>query len=73
MRTYESYKSALKDIPYPCALLDYDIFTQNINDIASSSNHKQIRIATKSIRSVSVLKDIEASSPAFEGFMCLTL
>lgn len=72
MRNYDYYKNALHTIPKPCAFLDHDIFTQNINDIAASSNHKQIRIATKSIRSVSVLKEIEASSPTYQGFMCFT-
>lgn len=72
MHNYDYYKNALHTVPKPCAFLNHEAFTQNINDIAASSNQKQIRIATKSVRSVSALKEIEASSPVYQGFMCFT-
>lgn len=65
MNNYTSYKIALYDVAKPCAFIDVDILRQNMQDIAARSNGKTIRIASKSIRSVAVLKDILASSPVF--------
>ncbi|WP_188455184.1 amino acid deaminase/aldolase [Virgibacillus oceani] len=72
MQDYLYYKNALKEVSKPCAFLDMDILNQNINDIAEYSNYKNIRIASKSIRSVAVLKKILGSSPIFQGIMCYT-
>lgn len=60
MRDYEYYKTALQDVSKPCAFLDLDVFKQNIKHIAESNNQKTIRVASKSIRSVGVLKRIFA-------------
>lgn len=72
MQAYEYYKSALEDVDKPCAYLDIDVFTQNIKQIAESNNQKNIRIASKSIRSVGILKRIFDASPVFKGVMCFT-
>ncbi|WP_164670044.1 amino acid deaminase/aldolase [Virgibacillus doumboii] len=72
MQNYVYYKEALMQIPKPCAFLDTAIFEQNIRQIAAGSNGKKIRVASKSIRSVSVLKDIFKASPIFQGIMCFT-
>lgn len=72
MTDYETYKQALKDVTKPCAFLDVDLLNKNIHDITSRSNGKRIRIASKSIRSVPVLKDILRASPIFQGVMCFT-
>lgn len=72
MKPYTYYKDALNDTAKPCAFIDIDILRQNIRDIASTSNGKTIRVASKSIRSVAVLKDILAASPIFQGIMCFT-
>src|SRR5699024_4558534 len=44
----------------------------NIQAIEKQANGKQIRIATKSIRSVPVLHRILSSSNVFQGLMCFT-
>lgn len=59
-----------KDFSLPALLLDLDAFDQNCKKIAEKANGKTIRIATKSIRSIPVLKRILESSPVFKGVMC---
>lgn len=73
MWDYDYYKQALKDIPKPCAFLNADAFQRNITEISKKSNQKKIRIASKSIRSVELLKMIQASSSIFQGIMCFTV
>lgn len=72
MRNYTYYKKALQDISKPCAFLDIDLLNQNIKEIAARSNNKTIRIASKSVRSKDVLRDILDASPIFQGIMCFT-
>lgn len=72
MNTYTYYKDALNNVAKPCAFIDVDILKQNIQNIAAKSNGKTIRVASKSIRSVAVLKDILDSSSVFQGIMCFT-
>src|SRR5699024_12124093 len=40
--------------------------------VTEEAKDKKIRIASKSIRSVDVIKDILAFSPVFQGLMCFT-
>ncbi|MEF2290814.1 amino acid deaminase/aldolase [Virgibacillus dokdonensis] len=54
----------------PRLVLHLDQFDHNCNAIARQANDKTIRIATKSIRSIPVLKRILASSNVFQGLMC---
>ncbi|WP_088040966.1 alanine racemase [Bacillus sp. EAC] len=63
-------RSVFHNMSMPCAFLDWDAFEQNVNDIAKCANGKKIRIATKSIRCVQVLKYILEQNECFEGLMC---
>src|SRR5699024_9858788 len=45
---------------------------ENIQTILNASNGKNIRIASKSIRSLPILKDILNYSTTFQGVMCFT-
>lgn len=72
MKNYETYKAALEHVAKPCAFVDVDSLTANMKAITSGAKDKNIRIASKSIRSVQVLKDIFAFSPIFQGVMCFT-
>lgn len=72
MQTYNYYKEALKNLPKPCLFLDTELFEKNIQSILSASNGKKIRIASKSIRSLSVIKEILNYSNTFQGVMCFT-
>ncbi|HLR09112.1 MAG TPA: amino acid deaminase/aldolase [Bacillota bacterium] len=69
MIDYATLKKALKGTEMPCALLLVDSFQQNVKQIAANSKQKHIRVASKSIRSISVLKDIFQSSSTFRGIM----
>lgn len=63
-------RSVFSKLSMPCAFLDWDAFVQNVDTIATKSNGKKIRIATKSIRSVQVLKYILERNDCYEGLMC---
>lgn len=54
----------------PRLVLHLDQLDKNCRMIAAKANTKTIRIATKSIRSLPVLKRILSSSNVFQGFMC---
>jgi D-serine deaminase-like pyridoxal phosphate-dependent protein len=70
---YQNYIAALKDLSAPSLFLDLEAFYKNLNWAIINSGDKKIRIATKSIRSVEILKKIHASNPVFQGFMTYTL
>src|SRR5699024_9218218 len=70
--SYIYYKEALKEITKPCLFLDTHLFNENIQTILNASNGKNIRIASKSIRSLPILKDILNYSTTFQGVMCFT-
>lgn len=71
MTAYQRYKNALKDCRYPVAFLDMNFFDENIDSISQRAGDKKIRIATKSVRSVEVLKYLkEKLGEKFNGYMC---
>lgn len=72
MKDYEYYKRALEHVQKPCAFVDLDALNNNMNAVTKTARKKKIRIASKSIRSVDMLKYILASSPIFQGVMCFT-
>jgi len=72
MSTYEQYASAFAGIPMPFAFLDLDLLAENTKDLLAASGGKAVRIATKSLRSVDVLRHIMASSGQFCGVMSYT-
>ena len=67
---YVHYKKAFSDIPKPFAFLDLDLLQENIKNIRDRSSGKNVRIASKSIRSVPVLQRILESGAPFQGVMC---
>ncbi|MFD0590327.1 amino acid deaminase/aldolase [Paenibacillus sp. GCM10027627] len=71
-RTYDEYKRLFAGIPMPFAFLDLDMLDQNAVDMAAVAGGKRIRIATKSIRSVEVLRRLLTVSPVYKGLMCFT-
>ncbi|NBI29936.1 amino acid deaminase/aldolase [Chengkuizengella marina] len=70
MKTYIQYKKATDHISKPFAFLDIDLLDDNILQILNHSSNKKIRIASKSIRCVPVLKRIMEKSDRFQGVMC---
>lgn len=57
------------ELPCPYAWLDYDALDHNIHAVQQQCGHKSIRIATKSVRSISVLRYIANRLPNCSGFM----
>ena len=68
-RTYEYYREIFKDIQMPFAFVDLDLFDQNIKDVLKRARGKNVRIASKSVRCVSLLKRIFEKNPQFQGIM----
>lgn len=71
--TYESYKAALSSSSYPIAFIDHKIFESNIEALIKSAESKSIRLATKSIRCLTILKKIMDYSPKVNGLMSYSL
>lgn len=72
MNEYTYFKEALKDRSKPCLFLHNNALQRNIRQIEKKAGNKNIRIATKSIRSAEVLRYILDSSPVFQGLMCFS-
>jgi D-serine deaminase-like pyridoxal phosphate-dependent protein len=64
---YESYRTLIADVPKPFAFLDMDRLDANIEAVLRHSGHKQIRIASKAVRSVEILRYIMKKVIAFKG------
>ena len=56
----------------PFAFVDLDLLNENIWHIAGRAHGKNIRLASKSIRSISILRRIFAADTCFQGVMCFT-
>jgi D-serine deaminase-like pyridoxal phosphate-dependent protein len=73
-RDYSYYNNLLKGEQLPSAILDKDLLDKNIKEILKKVKGVKIRIASKSIRSTPVLKEIIKSSPeSFSGIMAFTI
>lgn len=70
---YKQYNQALKDAPSPALWVDLNAFESNIKWAIQNAGTKKIRIATKSIRSVAMIKKVLESSNIFQGLMTFTL
>ena len=53
---YFYYKEVFGNRPMPFAYLDLDLLEQNIRQIVARAGGKRVRLASKSIRSVAVLR-----------------
>jgi len=71
-RDYAYYKGIFSDRPMPFAFLDLDLLEQNIRQVVSLVQGKRVRLASKSLRSVAVIRRILESDPCFQGIMCYT-
>lgn len=69
---YAYYKQIFSRLPKPFAYIDLDVLNENIASISARSHGKNIRIASKSIRSVPVLKHILQQGSPFQGIMSFT-
>jgi D-serine deaminase-like pyridoxal phosphate-dependent protein len=71
-RDYAYYKEIFDGHPMPFAFIDLDLLDQNIRQVAARARGKQVRLASKSIRSIAILRRIFAADSCFQGIMCYT-
>ncbi|PEY42157.1 amino acid aldolase [Bacillus cereus] len=65
-------RNIFQKVPLPCAFLDEEALERNIESIVQLCRGKKVRIASKSLRSVPVMKKILASNSCFQGIMCFS-
>jgi D-serine deaminase-like pyridoxal phosphate-dependent protein len=70
--TYADYRSAFAGRQMPFAYVDLDLLDENIRQIAARAGGKTVRVASKSVRSLPLLKRILDASEAMQGVMCFT-
>ena len=67
---YDSYRNALAGHRLPAAFIDLDAFSANLADLRVRAGGLPIRLVTKSIRSVAILRRVLASGAPSCGLMC---
>ncbi len=74
-QTYQRIREALRGSRLPAALVDMDAFDRNIAYVARTQTRgKTIRVASKSIRSVDLLRRVfEKGGAAFQGVLAFTV
>ncbi len=70
---YLNYTEALQHSPAPAIILNMDFFESNIDWALENAGPKNIRLATKSLRSTEIIKMIQSKNSRFQGLMCFTL
>ncbi len=56
----------------PFAYLDLDLLDHNIRQVVNRAAEKRVRLASKSLRSVAIIRRILAANSCFQGIMCYT-
>ncbi|MEM9072195.1 MAG: amino acid deaminase/aldolase [Myxococcota bacterium] len=70
-RTYAYYREAVAGQRLPLAWCDLDLLDANIEALARRASGKKIRVASKSVRCVAILKRVLAHE-GYEGIMAFT-
>ena len=68
-RDYSYYKEIFSGREMPLAFIDLDLFDENAKQISARAKGKTIRIASKSVRCVELLRRALKSDPAYKGIM----
>ena len=68
--SYHRFKTALAGAHLPAAFVDLDALDANVADLRARAGGLPIRLVTKSVRSVAILRRVLASGPQFRGLMC---
>jgi D-serine deaminase-like pyridoxal phosphate-dependent protein len=69
-RDYAYYKGIFGGHAMPFAFVDLDLLDENIRQVLAKAGDKRVRLASKSIRCVPMLRRIFAADPRFQGIMC---
>ena len=67
--TYDNVREILRGRDLPCALLDLELLEQNARDVLRRAASLPVRLGTKSLRCVEVLRRVTALSDRFSGFL----
>ncbi len=70
---YQYYRDAFRGRVMPLAFVDLDLFDENVTAIAARAKGKPIRIASKSIRCVALLRRILEDADRFRGVMAYSV
>src|SRR5690242_2259805 len=68
-RTYDSFRRALAGRALPLAWVDLDAFDRNADTMVQRGRPLAIRLASKSVRSVPLMKRVFAKQPSFKGVL----
>ncbi|TQR39612.1 amino acid deaminase/aldolase [Lysinibacillus sphaericus] len=66
------FNHAFHELERPFAWLDFDALDHNVSTVHNACGQKKIRIATKSVRSVEILRYLQENLPNVTGFMTFT-
>ncbi len=69
-RDYGYYRRALAGHRLPTAFVDIDVLAANLEGLRRRAGGLPIRLVTKSIRSVAILRRLLAAGPSVQGLMC---
>lgn len=70
--SYERYKTLLAGQRLPAAFVDLEALEANARLMLKAAGRMPVRVASKSIRSVAVLRHILSLSPQFQGVLCFS-
>jgi D-serine deaminase-like pyridoxal phosphate-dependent protein len=70
---YAYYRQAIAGRALPLAYVDLDRFDENARAIAALAGGRPVRLATKSVRCVALLRRALASTPTFRGLMSYSI
>jgi D-serine deaminase-like pyridoxal phosphate-dependent protein len=70
---FDAYERAFADLDGPFAFVDLDALATNVRRLLADRGGKRLRLATKSVRCLAVLRRALASDPAFQGLLTFTL
>lgn len=68
--TYLRYRQAIEGLPLPLALLDLEALEQNARSMLVRAGELPIRLCSKSVRCVEVLRHVMRMSSRFRGLLC---
>jgi D-serine deaminase-like pyridoxal phosphate-dependent protein len=71
-RDYAYYKEVFESRQMPFAYVDMDLLAENVRQVVARAGGKNVRLASKSIRSVAIIKHLLAAESSFQGIMCFS-
>jgi D-serine deaminase-like pyridoxal phosphate-dependent protein len=70
--TYARYRRALTGRTLPAAIVDLDRFDANARSVLERAGDRPVRVASKSVRCVGLLRRLRELSPRFARLLCFT-